>query len=67
MTHRERLQLQIQKLQEVYDEIEYLRDHSTSDMQNHYNRVRGVLPDVWHVLQVIDDKLIPDALANEKL
>jgi len=66
-THRERLQDSINKLQEVYEEAGYLRDHSTSEMQAEYNNVREYLPHIWGFLQKIDDKLIPDSLAQEKI
>jgi len=66
-THRERLQDAIKKLNEVYDEAGYLRDHSTLEMQEEYNNVRKYLPSIWGFLQKIDDKLIPDSLAQERL
>ncbi len=67
MTHRERLQKSITKLQEVYDEAGYLRDHSTSEMQAEYNKIREYLPAIWGILQKVDNNLIPDSLANERL
>jgi hypothetical protein len=66
-THREILQDAIRKLQEVYDTANYLRDHSTGEMQAEYNNVRRHLPTIWGFLQKIDDKLIPDSLAKEEL
>lgn len=66
-THRERLQASIKKLQEVYDETGLLRDHSTTQMQEEYNNVRNYLPAIWGFLQKIDDKLIPEELAQEEL
>ena len=66
-THRERLQNAIKNLQNVYDETGVLRDHSTTQMQEEYNNVRLYLPAIWGFLQKIDDKLIPDSLAQEKL
>jgi hypothetical protein len=66
-THRSRLQTSIKGLQEVYDEVGYLRDHSTAEMQNEYNKVREYLPLIWKILQKVDDKLLPDALAQEEL
>ena len=66
-THREKLQAAIQCLQDVYDEAGYLRDHSTEPMQIEYNKVREFLPYIWRSLQMIDNKLIPDSLAEEEL
>lgn len=66
-THRERLQQAIKALNEVYDQCEYLRDHSTTEMQAEYNNVRQYLPSINNFLKKIDDKLIPDSLAQEQL
>lgn len=66
-THRKRIQESIKKLQEVYNEAGYLRDHSTDEMQVEYNNLREYLPLIWAFLQKIDDKLIPDSLAQEEL
>ena len=66
-THRDRLQAAVLKLQEVYDEVGYLRDHSTMEMKDEYNKVREVLPSVWKYLQNVDNRHIPEALANEEL
>lgn len=66
-THREILQECIEKLQEVYDTVNRLRDHSTSEMQHQYNNVRRDLPNVWGYLQKIDNNLISDAMAEKEL
>ena len=66
-THRERLQAAVLKLQEVYGEVGYLRDHSTSEMKKEYNQVRENLPSICGYLQNVDNRLIPDGLANELL
>jgi hypothetical protein len=66
-THREKLQAAILSLQDVYDEVEYLRDHSTEPMQIEYNKVREYLPYIWRILQKVDNKLIPDSLAKKEL
>lgn len=66
-THRERLQKAIQDLQKVYDEVEYLRDHSTTEMQEEYNQVRKYLPAIWSILQKVDNKLIPESLAQQEI
>jgi hypothetical protein len=67
LTHRERLQNSIANLQEVYDEVGYLRDHSTPEMQTEYNKVREFLPAIWAILQKVDNKLIPESIANKQL
>lgn len=67
MTHRERLQKSINKLQEVYDEIGYLRDHATPAMQQQYNEVRKFLPVIWSHLQKVDNNIMPDEIAKQKL
>jgi hypothetical protein len=66
-THRVKLQTAIEQLQQVYDEVGYLRDHSTEKMEIEYNKVREYLPHIWGFLQTVDNKLIPDSLANEEL
>ena len=66
-THRHKLQKCIADLQAVYDQMSYLRDHSTLEMQEEYNNVRRKLPDVWKHLQNIDNNLIPQALADTEL
>lgn len=67
MTHRERLQRATNQLTEVYEEVGYLRDHSTTEMQHEYNRFREYLPALRGILVKIDNKLIPDSLANKEL
>ncbi len=67
MTHREKLQNAIAKLQEVYDTCNHLRDHSNSEMQQEYNNVKRYLPEIWGFLQKIDNEIIPDSLSREEL
>ncbi len=67
MTHRERLQNAISKLQEVYDEVGYLRDHANPEMKAEYNKVREHLPSVWKYLQNVDNRCMPKVLADEEL
>jgi predicted metal-dependent hydrolase len=66
-THRERLQKAIEDLQNVQDEIRYLRDHATLEMKEEYNKVIEYLPLIWAPLQKVDNKLMPNSLAQEKL
>jgi tRNA A58 N-methylase Trm61 len=67
MTHREILQDAIEKLQQVYDTANRLRDHSTPAMQQEYNNVRRDLPSIWGYLQKIDNNLISDSMAHKEL
>lgn len=67
MTHRERLQQAIQQLNDIYEEVGFLRDHSTPEMQAEYNLVRQHLPSIQGILTKIDNKIIPEALAQQEL
>lgn len=66
-THRERLQKAIEDLQNIQDEVRYLRDHATLEMKEEYNKVIEYIPLIWQPLQKVDNKLIPDSLANEDI
>jgi hypothetical protein len=66
MTYRQKIQGIIIHLQNIYDELEGLRDQSDSQGQKYINQARGVLPDVWSPLQNLDNSL-SDEMAGVKL
>lgn len=57
MTYREAIQIQIQALQQVYDNAECLRDAATDEEKEVWNFLRRQLPDVWGRLQKLDNRL----------
>lgn len=67
MKHRERLQASIARLQEVQDEVGYLRDHATPEMKTEYTKVREFLPIIWGFLQKVDNELMPDSISKQEL
>lgn len=67
MTFRTAIQLQIKALQEIYDNAEALRD-VVGDQQDKaaFNYTRRNLPEVWHVLQQLDNRM-NEGLASYEL
>lgn len=61
MTYRTAVQIQIKALQEIYDNMGYLRDKATMEDKEGFDYVRRHLPAVWGALQKVDNETtIPD-------
>ena len=63
MTFREAIQIQIEALQEVYDNANNLRDLADENEKELFNNVRRYLPAIWGEFQKIDNGLSLQAAA----